>query len=41
MHMCILIVLLAGNVREGRRNEVNTTHKPEIPVYKLEWTKRR
>lgn len=38
MHMCILIVLLVGNVGEGGRYEVNTTNKPEIPVYKLEWT---
>lgn len=36
-----IIVLLLGNVGKGGRNEVHTTNKPEIPVYKLEWTKRR
>lgn len=36
-----IIVLLLGNEGEGGRNEVQTTNKPEIPVFKLEWTKRR
>lgn len=40
MHMCILIVLLVADVGGGGRNEVNMKNKPEIPMYKLEWTKK-